>query len=58
MRSESCSFIWHPKVVTWYRAIAEILRRRGANDRRALYWTVRVPFMPACSCASTLQKKV
>ena len=18
MRSESCSFIWHPKVVTWY----------------------------------------
>src|SRR5258708_470991 len=23
MRSESCSFIWHPKVVTWYRGIAD-----------------------------------
>src|SRR4051812_17655915 len=22
MRSESCSFIWHPKVVTWYRRTA------------------------------------
>ena len=22
MRSESCSFIWHPNVVTWYCGIA------------------------------------
>jgi hypothetical protein len=21
MRSESCAFIWHPNVVTWYRRI-------------------------------------
>src|SRR4051812_34068394 len=29
MRSESCSFIWHPKVVTWKRfpAIADTKRR-------------------------------
>src|SRR6266540_2181069 len=25
MRSESCSFIWHPKVVTWYELTVEIL---------------------------------
>src|SRR5215212_5107118 len=32
IRSESCSFIWHPKVVTWYFTWATLLRvlRRAA----------------------------
>src|SRR3954464_2323361 len=29
MRSESCSFIWHPKVVTWYRFMARADGSRG-----------------------------
>src|SRR3954454_10531406 len=35
MRSESCSFIWHPKVVTWKRfiALSSVVRRpRLADD--------------------------
>jgi catechol 2,3-dioxygenase-like lactoylglutathione lyase family enzyme len=29
MRSESCSFIWQPNVVTWYRFTRESLRMRA-----------------------------
>ena len=31
MRSESCSFIWHPKVVTWKRFTTAQVRRRRAS---------------------------
>src|SRR5207253_4623372 len=35
MRSESCSFIWHPKVVTWYFLdIGGMLDRAVLDDRR------------------------
>src|SRR2546423_781591 len=35
MRSESCSFIWHPNVVTWYRFIARrsVAAGLAAGDR-------------------------
>ena len=41
MRSESCSFIWHPKVVTWKvftaltAAEGTAAARQAANDRAA-----------------------
>src|ERR1044071_3369556 len=35
MRSESCSFIWHPKVVTGYFNIAPFSRRRTLRPRRS-----------------------
>jgi hypothetical protein len=31
MRSESCSFIWHPNVVTWKRFTATLRVSRGAK---------------------------
>src|SRR5215210_4143595 len=31
MRSESCTFIWHPKVVTWYFTAPRIERAAGAR---------------------------
>src|SRR5690349_19046298 len=31
MRSESCSFIWHPNVVTWKRFTALVRVSRGAK---------------------------
>src|SRR5919204_1800271 len=36
IRSESCSFIWHPKVVTWKRlpATCMVLEVRGYPGRR------------------------
>src|SRR4051795_7576129 len=33
MRSESCSFIWHPKVVTWKRFTGLVRVSRGARPR-------------------------
>jgi hypothetical protein len=32
MRSESCSFIWHPKVVRWYAFTT--LRLKGSDPLR------------------------
>ena len=34
MRSESCSFIWHPNVVTWKRLVAAMGRLRVPAPRR------------------------
>src|SRR4051795_7501807 len=36
MRSESCSFIWHPKVVTWKRFTGLLRVSRGARLRAGL----------------------
>src|SRR3954451_17306424 len=36
IRSESCSFIWHPKVVTWYRFTAFTLALLRVLDRARL----------------------
>ena len=51
MRSESCSFIWHPKVVTWYRFPTAL------RVARVPYLTVRVPCIPASRWPGTVQKK-
>src|SRR3954449_4304012 len=37
MRSESCSFIWQPKVVTWnFMALSSVVRRPRLPDDRDL----------------------
>jgi hypothetical protein len=46
MRSESCAFIWHPKVVTWYLRIAEDASRILRSLSRVNLWFPRGP--PPC----------
>jgi DNA invertase Pin-like site-specific DNA recombinase len=42
IRSESCSFIWHPKVVTWYRLCIVITPISNHNASRRAIGIVRV----------------
>src|SRR5437870_10793191 len=53
MRSESCSFIWHPKVRTKYvRAMALSSLGLGRAGRTGLAWPGAPGGAPRCPCCS------